>query len=268
MTRGIPFDGAPFVARSKKSHVRLYQKVVLDIKTGRTKLSKPFMYDGPIGALMPNAHPASVKSPGQLSSQLAPVTSDGSAAVERIPWSYYHGQTYTSGTTTQLIFFQTTGAITTTNMQAAGQIPAPMYFDLYHIGIYFQIGVTTTALSTTLLATGGLNDVALLSNGVATFSLAQKTYWQSFIWQLPPGFGATGVMTASATYSATAGDSLQQGTLGVPDVRSRQSFWGDITLPHNQNFSLQLDWASAVTLKNGNSTIIPYLEGYLYRRAL
>lgn len=167
---------------------------------------------------------------------------------ERIPWTWYHRQTYTDNVTTQLTFFNATGVLTTTNMQAAGQIPAPMYFDIYHIGIFFDV-YTGAAVYTDL---GGLID------SIATLQIAQKIYYQGPAWLLPPGGGVDG-QTAIATD--------QTARNGVADIRNRAEFWGDITIPHNQNFSVVMDWAAAVNTA-ANIDIIVYLDGYLYRRVL
>jgi hypothetical protein len=171
---------------------------------------------------------------------------------ERIPWQWYHRQTYTDNATTTLSFFNAVGVPTTTNMQAAGQIPAPMYFDIYHLGIYFdQI--------TSILA---MDDIVNLLDGQAVLSIAQKTYWESMIWSLPAGAGAYGNVD-----NGTVATAISIAQNGVTDIRARQTFWGDITIPHNQNFSVTLNWAAAVNLV-ANIDIICFLEGYLYRRVL
>lgn len=213
---------------------------------------------------MPNGRPKDLKSFDQLRQSISPILGDN----ERIPWTWYHRQSYTSGTTTQMIFFQATGGITTTNMQAAGQIPAPMFFTVYHIGVYFDLPVSNAAVVASNTGAGALNDTVNLLDGVLSFKIAQKSYFESLIWELPPGAGAYGNLAISATYTATDGDQQQNATNGVPDLRNRYMFWGDIIIPHNQNFAVQLDWASAVTLNNGNTDIIVYLDGFLHRRIL
>ena len=216
---------------------------------------------------MPQARPKPVLSWGQLKKSITPmVAGEG----ERIPYTWYHRVNYVSGTTTQLTFFNATGVITTTNMEAAGQIPAPMYFQIHHIGIYFDLPVSILAVATgdATPALGAMNDSINLSDGVWRIEIAQKSYHKSFIWLAPPGGGPNGQLTNTGTFTATDGDQMQQATQGVPDLRNRNCFWGDITIPHNQNFSVVLDWAAAVTLNAGNTDIIAYLDGYLYRRVL
>lgn len=194
---------------------------------------------------MANQRPKAMKNWEALKASITPfIPGEG----ERIPWTWYHRQTYTDNVTTQLTFFNATGVLTTTNMQAAGQIPSPMYFDIYHLGIWFKVAESAT----------GYIDTSLLLDSFATLSIAQKVYYQGPSWLLPPG-GGNGGQTAIATNST--------GSNGVPDIRNRASFWGDVTIPHNQNFSLVMDWAAAVNLA-GNVDIIVFLDGYLYRRVL
>lgn len=247
-----------------------YRKLIIDIKTGKRTFSKPLYFKGTPLSMMPNAHPSSMKTQQQLQSQLTPVDASGNTAVERIPWIWYHAQTYTSASTTQLIFFQTTGAIATTNMQQAGVIPSPQYYDVYHIGFYWQMPVSNVAVVASNTPAGAANDLIALVNSVATFTIAQKEYYKAHMWLLPPGAGIRSIIAIAGTYSSVDGDQQQQATLGIPDLRNRSSFWGDITIPHQQNFALQVDWASAVTIGGGggNPVVVAYLDGYLYRRAL
>jgi hypothetical protein len=167
---------------------------------------------------------------------------------ERIPWVWYHRQAYVDNTTTTLTFFNAVGVPTTTNMQAAGQIPAPMYYDIFHLGVWFDLG-TGAAVYT---------DLAGLIDSVVTLNIAQKDYFQSPTWMLPPGGGTDG-QTAIATDQTTSN--------GWRSLQNRYNFWGDITIPHNQNFFVRMDWAAAVNIA-ANTDIIVALDGYLYRRVL
>jgi hypothetical protein len=225
-------------------------KAVLNMKTGKTLLSRARKYRGPIVEAMPNAHPTTVKSSAELQAGITPTNG---SQLERIPWEWYHKQTYTDNTTTQLIFFQTSaGGLNTTNMQAGGQIPAPMYYDLYHIAVYFQLPDGAAAFT----------DLVGLLNSVSQFTIAQKQYWLGPTWNLPAGGGAFGTVD-----NGTVAAALEWAQNGIPDQRNRYSFWGDITIPHNQNFAFQMDWAAAVnTAANVDITVV--LDGYLYRRVL
>lgn len=217
---------------------------------------------------MPNIRAGKMKSFQDLQAGITPMVP---GQPERIPWVWWDTITYTSGTTTQADFFQTVQTDNVLgNMQAAGQIPAPMFFDLYHLGVHFDLGpsglAVAAAITTPLL--GALNDITNLLEGKIELQVAQKSYFQSKVGLCPAGYGAHGVIGIAGTYTATDGDQVQQGTNGIPDLRNRNYFWGELTLPHNQNFLVRMNWSAAITLHNGNTAIVTYLDGYLYRRVL
>lgn len=188
---------------------------------------------------------------------------------ERIPWTWYDTQSYVSGTTVRLDFFQSVNADKVlSNMVAAGQIPSPQFFDLYHCSIAYLIPVTSSGIIAAPLATGALTDIRNLSNGSANFSVASKDYWQGPQFALPCGGGMVGVLALAGTYAAPNQVQQQFGNNGNPDLRNRYCFWGDITLPANQNFIWSLLWSAPITLLNGNTLIKVWMDGYLYRRVL
>lgn len=219
---------------------------------------------------MPQQHPREVKSVQALAAGITPMLP---GQPERIPWTWFDTQTYTSGTTTTLDFFQAVNADKNlSNMVAAGQIPMPMFFDLYHASIAYLVPFSATVPIVTAPAlTGALNDVDRLMQGAAIFQVANKDYWQGPQSALPCGggpyanlaFAATG--TEATAFSSTA----QFATNGFPDLRNRYNYWGDITLPHNQNFLWRLTWTAALTFApSTNRAIKLWMDGYLYRRVL
>lgn len=215
---------------------------------------------------MPLQHTKHVKTIQELSAGITPLLP---GQPERIPWTWYDTQTYTSGTTTQLDFFQSVNADKTlSNMVAAGQIPSPQFFDLYQASIAYLLPASIAAAGAVATAAGAFNDARNLSNGSVIFQVANKDYWQGPQFALPCGGGPTGVATLAGTYTAGQGQLLQFANNGNADLRNRYSFWGDITIPHNQNFLWRLNWSAAITLANGNTAIRTWLDGYLYRRVL
>jgi hypothetical protein len=98
--------------------------------------------------------------------------------------------------------------------------------------------------------------------------VADKDYWQGSQFMLPCGGGPDAALSVAGTYTAGQGQALQFANNGVADLRNRYSFWGDITLPHNQNFLWRLTWSAPLTLALGNSSIRVWMDGYLYRRVL
>jgi hypothetical protein len=220
---------------------------------------------------MPNQHP---KGAGKTIQELtAGITPMLPGQPERIPWTWFDTQTYVSGTTTTLDFFQSVNADKNlSNMVAAGQIPSPQFFDLYHCSIAYLVPFSAVVPTVTAPPlTGALLDVDRLSQGAALFNVASKDYWQGPQLALPCGGGPDARISGYATGTeATAFSAVAQyATNGNPDLRNRYNFWGDITLPANQNFIWRLTWTAALTFApNTNRGIKVWMDGYLYRRVL
>lgn len=215
---------------------------------------------------MPNQWRKQVKTIQELSAGITPLMP---GQPERIPWTWFDTLAYTSGTTVTLDFFQTVNADKNlSNMVAAGQIPSPQFFDLYQCSIAYLIPVTSSGIVAAPTATGAVTDVRNLSNGAANFQVASKDYWQGPQLALPCGGGPDSQIAIAGTYAAPNQVQKEFANNGVPDLRNRYSFWGDITLPHNQNFVWRLTWTAPITLLAGNSNIKVWMDGYLYRRVL
>ncbi len=216
---------------------------------------------------MSNQKPVKAKSFSELRRGITPLIP---GQPEMIPWVWFDTVSYTSGSTTTLTMFSTVQTDKVLgNMEAAGQIPSPMFFDLYHLGLHFHIApsVTNTA-SATGVNTGAINDSYLLSTGEIEIVVAQKTYFKDKIYACPSGAGIIGSFGAAGTYTAQASSLWQSGVNGWPTLRNRNNFWGMLTIPHNQTFSVILNWTSALTLAGGNTSISCRLDGFLYRRVL
>lgn len=219
---------------------------------------------------MPNQHPkGSGKTIQDLTAGITPMLP---GQPERIPWTWFDTQTYVSAATSRLDFFQSVNADKTlSNMVAAGQIPSPQFFDLYHCSIAYLVPLSAAAAAEPAAITGALNDVDRLSQGAAEFQVASKSYWQGPQLALPCGGGADARITEGMTGTAGAQVSsiAQFATNGVPDLRNRYNFWGDITIPANQNFLWSLTWSAPLTfLPATNRLIKVWMDGYLYRRVL
>lgn len=216
---------------------------------------------------MPQVRLLHFKTREELAQSITPLfASQG----EVIPWIWFDTNLYTSGTTTQMDNFQSVPTDRSRgNMQAAGQIPAPMYYDVYHLSTYIDIDPTALAIAATLTPlTGAAVDVSNLILGSVSFSIAQKVYFEAKIFMCPAGGGNNAYFAAYGTLTAPQGQAITFGQNGFPDPRARNNFWGGITIPHNQNFLVRYNWSAALTLASGNSDIVTYLDGYLYRRVL
>lgn len=216
---------------------------------------------------MPNVRLLHFKTKEELAQSITPLfASQG----EVIPWVWFDTNTYTSGTTTQMDNFQSVPTDRTLgNMQAAGQIPAPMYYDLYHMSCYLNVAPSAVAVAATLTPlTGALQDVHNLVIGAVSLNIAQKAYFEGKIYMCPAGAGVNPFIAASGTFAAPLIQAVTYGQNGVPDPRARNNYWGGLTIPHNQNFLVRYNWSAALTLAGGNTAITTYLDGYLYRRVL
>lgn len=216
---------------------------------------------------MPNVRLLHFKTREELAQSITPLfASQG----EVIPWIWFDTNTYISGTTTQMDNFQSVPTDRTLgNMQAAGQIPAPMYYDLYHLSTYLNVAPTALAIAVTLTPlTGAVQDVHNLIIGAFELKIAQKEYFQGKIYMCPAGGGMNARVAAYGTLTAPNAQSVQTAQNGAPDPRSRNNFWGGLTIPHNQNFLVRYNWSAALTLAGGNTGITTYIDGYLYRRVL
>lgn len=217
---------------------------------------------------MPNQHPKGQgKSIQELTAGITPMLP---GQPERIPWTWFDTQTYVSGTTTRLDFFQSVNSDKSlSNMVAAGQIPAPQFFDLYHCSISYLVPFSSVAAAAAIAVTGALNDVDRLTQGAAEFQVASKSYWQGPQLALPCGGGAVPFFSTYGTEAAGTKGALQYASNGHRDLRNRYNFWGDITIPANQNFMWSLTWSAALTFDpNTNRSIKVWMDGYLYRRVL
>lgn len=215
---------------------------------------------------MPLQHPKNVKTIQELAAGITPMLP---GQPERIPWTFWDTQTYVSGTTTVLDFFQNVNTDKNlSNMVAAGQIPSPQFFDVYHCSIAYLLPVSAPALLAAPSAAGAWNDARTLSNGAALFQVASKDYWQGSQHTLPAGGGPFGDISTTGTFAAPNSSTVQAANNGYPHLQNRYSFWGDITIPHNQNFLWRLTWSAPITLQAGNTQVRVTMDGYLYRRVL
>jgi hypothetical protein len=216
---------------------------------------------------MPQQHPKGIKTIQDLTAGITPMLP---GQPERIPWTWFDTQSYVSGTTTRLDFFQAVNADKTlSNMVAAGQIPSPQFFDLYHCSIAYLVPFSAVAAAAALAVTGALNDVDRLSQGAASFEVANKAYWQGPQLSLPCGGGPVPFFSLASAEAAGDQAAMQFATNGNPDLRNRYNFWGDITLPANQNFLWSLTWSAPLTFDPAtNRNIKVWMDGYLYRRVL
>lgn len=193
---------------------------------------------------------------------------------EVITWPLYDRQTYTSGTTTSLTFFQTPngqGGKTygDTNMDTAGIIASPNFFFMTGLEVKVIPNLTSVKPSTFGAEVAGLyvNDKWLMtySKNFVQLVIGAKKYITEPLSKMVETNRLDGF--AAAADATTAGANLQTlvnfaCNIGVPYEIV------PFLLPPNQPFQLSLNWPAAVTLPSGaNPDIEVTINGLLYRPA-
>lgn len=175
-------------------------------------------------------------------------------ALEVIQDVLYDTLTYTSATTTELIFFAESIATVTrdiTNMTVAGMLPNPESFLIQAPRLFFKWVPTSAATE----AASVMNDLALLVNtGIVTFKFGNKTYGPIPLWLISAG-SAPDMRLAVADSTK---DILSYAQVGGP----LYSWMPNVMISPLQAFSASMTWpAGAVTLGAGNPKISLLFDG-------
>lgn len=190
--------------------------------------------------------------------------------MEAITQPLYSYQAYPAAGAATMVFFQNPASgVTTredTNMELAGQLPAPQKFLIQGIGVDYLPG-TSAARFGAGSANGQLNDVyAILRRGFLTLTIGSKNYLNvSPLMTLPPRSHINGV--AAAADATTAAANLQTMVqVGYSD--------GDVYKPTpllleaSQNFRVEIAWPGGVVpipSADASARIGVVLYGTLYR---
>jgi len=181
---------------------------------------------------------------------------------EVFPWVLYDTQSYTSTSTTTLSFFQTVQTDKSLgNMEGAGQLPDPQFFEMYKVGMDVLLRPAAQAGHA---ATGPIDDIAQLvlsGRGNFIFQISNKNYGPfplSFLHASggPTGFGWA-TMTAEAQVSY-ANNGIFDGGFPIN---------GGLVIPPKVGFSIVLNWPAALTLQ-ASVNLRVWMFGALYRRVL
>lgn len=183
---------------------------------------------------------------------------------EAIPHVLFDTQPYVSTVTTTLVYYQTVQVDKSLgNMDSAGQLPSPQYFQIFNMGIDVLEPVFARAAAP---AAGALDDVQQLilsGRGYVDMTVAGKRYCVG----IPASFfhqsgGVTGGI--SATFAAAAG--IEYANNSLPD--GGWAVNGAIVIPPNQAFDVTLRWPAAITLVATPRNIRFWMAGVLFRRVL
>jgi hypothetical protein len=195
----------------------------------------------------------------------AAATPPSGSSAEAIWHQLYDTQTYTSGTTTRLVFFQQPSADRTlSNMEQGGALPRPQSLQIHNVCLDV-LSILPVTITNAADQTGVLNDLALLIFGSATrptwtLFISQKAYGPYSLTTLhstggPVGFG-WGTMAAA--------NNIQ---FAKNDPAGGWNYRGRVIIPEQVNFSVELNWAAAATL-TANKQLRVSLFGVLNRRVL
>jgi hypothetical protein len=162
---------------------------------------------------------------------------------EAIWHQIFDTQSFVSGTTTRLVFFQAANADRTlSNMDQGGSLPRPQKLQLYNLclDVLSVIPVTTSAT-----IDGVLNDLALLIFGANqrptwTLNISQKAYGPYSLTTL----GGTGGPTGFG-FSSDGAEIIQ---FAKNDPSGGWNYFGRLTIPEQVNFSVELNWAATATM--------------------
>jgi len=201
-------------------------------------------------------------------SQLQQYNPNQPNAIEAVWQPFYDFQSYATTGSTQQLFFQipkgqSSKTDADTNMTLAGQFPAPTAFLLTAIMVIFEPNSAGNPATTAAAATvnANINDVVRVANsGYLQLTIGSKVYLSDApIGKFPPNFGIGGLQALAGTYAA--------GTQITVDYARSIGRYYEITpllIPMNQNFSVALNWPTAVTVAaTGRIGVI--LDGFYYR---
>lgn len=194
--------------------------------------------------------------------------------------SLYDITTYAAAGQTSLTFFQLPlgqagKTIADTNLELAGQLPAPKYFLVESIEIYLFPGddpvtVQNSVAAPAAVATNFANDqYAVEQSGSLNFFIGSKTYLEEApLGRFPP---KTRMETefAFTNQSTTAGAETANQISGDYAAWCGRPYFLDpykILLAPTQNFNVTLTWPTAVLLPStADARIGVVLDGVLYR---
>ena len=170
---------------------------------------------------------------------------------EAIAWDLYDTQLYVDATTTRLTFFQTTSADPSiSNMQNAGQLPDPQYFQWFYAYLdVLRRPTINSVVGSDQLTPGAIDDIDNLikdSRARWTFNLQDKQYGPFPLSRLHGTGGAVGFGAVVGTVTAENVSRWEYGQNSDPASTFCQD--GAIVISPKVGFSIVLDWPAVVDL--------------------
>lgn len=187
---------------------------------------------------------------------------------EAIWQPFYDFQTYAQAGQTSLTFFQVpngqgTKTYADTNMELAGQFPAPTAFLCTAIMVAFFPGGLPSATGTQGAVSAYWNDALEVANsGWLEMTIGSKVYMRDApIGKFPPNFTINGVFGGYG--SSTAGVIA---SVGFARAAGRYAEITPFLIPQSQNFNVKLYWPAVVdVVASGRIGVI--LDGFYYRQS-
>ena len=191
----------------------------------------------------------------------------------------YDTLTYASAGQTSLTFFQdpigqNSKTRADTNMESAGQLPAPKHFLVESIEILMFPGVSPVTVSNTAatdaVVSNFANDIyTFQKSGFLDLFIGSKSYLADApLGKFPPKTKLEIEFAATLQFKqAAAANEAGQITMDYASMCGRPYFIDpNITLIPTQNFNVTLNWPTAVALPSGtNARVQVALDGLLYR---
>jgi hypothetical protein len=188
-------------------------------------------------------------------------------SVEVVYQPFYDFQTYPTAGTTQMQFFQVPNGqggktFADTNMSLAGQLPSPTTLAVDEIQVFFLGSATDSLTAAALRAQTNWNDtIRVLNAGWLEVSVGSKTIFRDApLNKFPLTFTIAGVSGIAMADTAAANQTDTQFARAVGKPYSVIT----IAIPQNQNFSVTLNWATAVAAQAGGRIGV-ILNGNWYR---
>jgi hypothetical protein len=188
---------------------------------------------------------------------------------EAMPWVLYDTQTFTSASTVTLQFFKTAQSNPSLgNMETAGVLDDPKWFEIYYIGLDIMTLVNDGGATGNV---GALDDIERLlwgdagdgsDCGIWQFEMSQKITGPFPISFLHGSGGAVGF-----GYGTTTADTKthQFGNNGIFDGGFH--IGGNIVIPPKRGFKVTLNWGGQITL-SANRALRVWMAGVLHRAVL
>lgn len=183
---------------------------------------------------------------------------------EVIPHCFYDTQSLANAAVGPLVFFQNTNNdLTLSNMESAGQLPDPQYFECFYVACdILQVPTATALANEPNAALANVENILKTNRATFEITLANKNMGREPLTMAH----ATGGATFSGYGYGTAANGTSAGVVnnGIPGSGGFP-YNGALVIPPKNAFKLTVSLAAAVTL-SATVNIRMCLIGNWYRR--